>query len=47
MVCREEPDVGLSTHAHLNHGFFELAKGLHANRLPGTRNLLWRTTLEL
>ena len=25
VVCREEPEIVVSTHAHLNHGFFELA----------------------
>ena len=36
VVCREEPDVVLSTHAHLNHGFFELAKEAMPDRLPST-----------
>ena len=34
VVCREEPDVVLSTHAHLNHGFFELAKEAMPDSYP-------------
>lgn len=36
VVCREEPDIVLSTHAHLNHGFFELAKEAMPSRPPRT-----------
>ncbi len=36
VICREEPDIVLSTHAHLNHGFFELAKNAMPAHPPRT-----------
>ena len=36
VVCGEEPDIVLSTHAHLNHGFFELAQESMPGRPPKT-----------